>query len=208
MNDVTPERFNRIKMTTNELAESLGVSPTTITRAVKKLDAVLQPVEVNSQGGMLFDVGQATLIKQEIQKHHNLQNRQIDNVSTELEENQTIANALLILERRNVELRARAENAERLNAILMHTTRLYTITEIAKELGMTSGAKLNEVLEQKGVQYKVNGTWVPTCKYSDLGYFEIKQQVHDDTGYVYYDRKVTQEGRKFILELFNKELPA
>lgn len=208
MNDVTPERFNRIKMTTNELAESLGVSPTTITRAVKKLDAVLQPVEVNSQGGMLFDMGQATLIKQEIQKHHNLQNRQIDNVSTELEENQTIANALLILERRNVELRARAENAERLNAILMHTTRLYTITEIAKELGMTSGAKLNEVLEQKGVQYKVNGTWVPTCKYSDLGYFEIKQQVHDDTGYVYYDRKVTQEGRKFILELFNKELPA
>jgi len=208
MNDVIPERFNRIKMTTNELAESLGVSPTTITRAVKKLDAVLQPVEVNSQGGMLFDVGQATLIKQEIQKHHNLQNRQIDNVSTELEENQTIANALLILERRNVELRARAENAERLNAILMHTTRLYTITEIAKELGMTSGAKLNEVLEQKGVQYKVNGTWVPTCKYSDLGYFEIKQQVHDDTGYVYYDRKVTQEGRKFILELFNKELPA
>lgn len=208
MNEVTPERFNRIKMTTNELAESLGVSPTTITRAVKKLDAVLQPVEVNSQGGMLFDVGQATLIKQEIQKHHNLQNRQIDNVSTELEENQTIANALLILERRNVELRARAENAERLNAILMHTTRLYTITEIAKELGMTSGAKLNEVLEQKGVQYKVNGTWVPTCKYSDLGYFEIKQQVHDDTGYVYYDRKVTQEGRKFILELFNKELPA
>lgn len=206
MNDVTPERFNRIKMTTNELAESLGVSPTTITRAVKKLDAVLQPVEVNSQGGMLFDVGQATLIKQEIQKHHNLQNRQIDNVSTELEENQTIANALLILERRNVELRARAENAERLNAILMHTTRLYTITEIAKELGMTSGAKLNEVLEQKGVQYKVNGTWVPTCKYSDLGYFEIKQQVHDDTGYVYYDRKVTQEGRKFILELFNKEI--
>lgn len=208
MNDVTPERFNRIKMTTNELAESLGVSPTTITRAVKKLDAVLQPVEVNSQGGMLFDMRQATLIKQEIQKHHNLQNRQIDNVSTELEENQTIANALLILERRNVELRARAENAERLNAILMHTTRLYTITEIAKELGMTSGAKLNEVLEQKGVQYKVNGTWVPTCKYSDLGYFEIKQQVHDDTGYVYYDRKVTQEGRKFILQLFNKELPA
>lgn len=28
----------------------------------------------------------------------------------------------------------------------------------------------------------------------------IKQQVHDN-GYVYYDRKVTQEGREFILKL-------
>lgn len=191
-------------MTTRELAETLDVDGTTITRAVEKLglDAELHPVLRNSQGGYMFDQEQATLIKQEIQKHHNLASRKIDDVSTELEENQAIANALMILERRNAQLRARAEEAESLNRMLMHSSRLYTVTEIAKELGMTSGAKLNEALEKKGVQYKVNGTWVPTCKYSNLGYFEIKQQVHDETGYVYYDRKVTQEGRAFIIKLF------
>lgn len=126
---------------------------------------------------------------------------QVVAAQTMLEENQTIANALMILQRRSEEYRIRAERAEHTNAILMHTTRLYTMTEIAKEIGMKSANELNKVLEDKGIQYKVNGTWVPTTKYSTRGFFEIKQEVHDDTGYVYYDRKVTQEGRRFIIEL-------
>ena len=192
-------------VTVKDLAEVLGVSERTVrdTASVKGLEGSFHTLQTNGgkQSLRVFNEEEATIIKREIQKHHNLASRRIDTVTTELEENQMIAQALTILQRRNNELQARCEAAESLNQRLMHSSRLYTITEIAKELGLTSGAKLNEILEKKGVQYKVNGTWVPTCKYSDCGYFEIKQQVHDDTGYVYYDRKVTQEGRKFILEL-------
>ena len=203
MNDLCKDDNKTV--TTKELAEILGVDESTVTKTVNRLNETSDVLPKFSQGQTpRYTEEQTTIIKQEIQKHHNLANRQIDIVSTELEENLMIAKAFTILQRRNSELQARCEAAERLNNQMMHSSHLYTITEIAKELGLTSGAKLNEILEKKGVQYKVNGTWVHTCKYSERGYFEIKQQVHDDTGYVYYDRKVTQEGRRFILELMSR----
>ena len=70
-------------VTTKELAQMLGVEVTAIKRAVQKLGAVLHRVERNNQGGYLFTEKQATIIKQEIQKHHNLATRRIDTVSTE-----------------------------------------------------------------------------------------------------------------------------
>lgn len=197
-------------MTTQQLADVLGVDSSTITRAVNKLDAVLQPVMRNSQGGYLFNEEQATLIKKEIQGHHNLATRQIDSVSTEAEENALIIQAMGILKRRTTELEeklrletARADTYEAKNKLLMHSLKLYTVTEIAKELGYSSAEKLNKILEERGIQFKVNGTWVPSAKYSGCGYFEIKQEVHDN-GFVYYDRKVTQEGREFIINLLSK----
>lgn len=198
-------------ISSKELAEVLDVSKDTINSTVQKLelDGVLRRDDIcrNNYGGYMFDESQAIAIKTEIAKHHNLASRKVDLVTSELEENQMIAQALSILTRRSDELRRqlevqteRAEHFERENKLLMHTTRLYTVTEIAKELGYPSAIELNKVLEDKGIQYKVNGTWVPTAKFSSCGYFEIKQEVHDN-GFVYYDRKVTQEGRSFILKL-------
>lgn len=85
-------------------------------------------------------------------------------------------------------------------AVLTHVNKLYTSTEIAKELGMTSAKALNQILAEKKIQYKVNNTWVLTAKYSNLGYESIKQNVLDN-GKVVYDRKFTQEGRDFIIDL-------
>jgi len=90
---------------------------------------------------------------------------------------------------------------ERKNNILMHTKKLYTATEIAKELGMKSAIALNKKLSDMGIQYKVNKTWVFYSKYSDLGYESIKQDILDN-GTVAYSRKFTQDGRDFILSLF------
>ncbi len=84
--------------------------------------------------------------------------------------------------------------------VLTHVNKLYTSTEIAKELGMTSAKALNQILAEKKIQYKVNNTWVLTAKYSNLGYESIKQNVLDN-GKVIYDRKFTQEGRDFIIGL-------
>ena len=105
-----------------------------------------------------------------------------------------------LLTRLKGERAARVE-AERKNAILMHVNKTYTVTEIAKELGLRSVTQLNKILAEKKIQYSVNGTWVMYSKYSDLGYEEIKQEVLD-SGKVIYHRRITQMGREFILSLF------
>ena len=99
------------------------------------------------------------------------------------------------------EERAKRIEVEKTNTILMHVTKNYTSTEIAKELGLKSATELNKILSEKKVQYKQNETWVMYSKYADKGYTDIKQQVLDN-GKVVYDRKWTQIGRKFLLELF------
>jgi len=99
------------------------------------------------------------------------------------------------------EERAARVEAERKNAILTHVNKTYTVTEIAKELGLKSAIALNKILADKKIQYQVNGTWVMYSNYSDLGYEEIKQEVLD-SGKVIYHRKITQLGREFILNLF------
>lgn len=100
------------------------------------------------------------------------------------------------------EERAARVEAEKTNAILMHVNKTYTMTEIAKEIGLKSAVELNKILSEKKIQYKVNGTWVMYSDYSNCGYEEIKQEVLDN-GHVIYHRKITQLGRKFILGLFD-----
>ena len=100
------------------------------------------------------------------------------------------------------EERAARVEAEKTNAILMHVNKTYTMTEIAKEIGLKSAVELNKILSEKKIQYKVNGTWVMYSDYSNCGYEEIKQEVLDN-GRVIYHRKITQLGRKFILGLFD-----
>ena len=114
MNEIATKKT----VTTRELAETLGVDRTTVTKTVKRLEQggeVLHHHTTDEFNNTIwwYDEQQATIIKQEIQKHHNLATRQIDIVSTELEENQTIANAMMILQRRSEELKRRAEIAEK-----------------------------------------------------------------------------------------------
>lgn len=96
------------------------------------------------------------------------------------------------------EERAARVKAEQTNAILMHVNKTYTVTEIAKELGLRSAIELNKILGKMRIQYKINGTWVMYSDYSNLGYEEIKQEVLDN-GKVIYHRRITQLGREFII---------
>lgn len=99
------------------------------------------------------------------------------------------------------EEKAKRVEAERKVSVLMHTNKLYTATEIAKELGMKSAIMLNKDLHDKRVQYQSNGTWVLYSDYANMGYVSIKQNVLDN-GRVVYDRKWTQDGRTFLLDLY------
>lgn len=100
----------------------------------------------------------------------------------------------------------REEQAKRLEAEtqrnrLMHQNKLYTTTEIAKEIGFKSASELNKKLHEMGVQFKLNNTWVLYARYSDCGYTSIKQ-TELENGKVIYDRKWTGTGRDFLINLF------
>lgn len=99
------------------------------------------------------------------------------------------------------EERAARLEAEKQRDKLLHQNKLYTTSEIAKELGLSSATKLNNLLSEKKIQYKQNKTWLLYSKYSELGLVSIKQEVLDN-GKIIYDRKWTGKGRDFILNLF------
>lgn len=99
------------------------------------------------------------------------------------------------------EERAARLEAEKQRDKLVHQNKLYTTSEVAKELGLSSATKLNNLLSEKKIQYKQNKTWLLYSKYSELGLVSIKQDVLDN-GKIIYDRKWTGKGRDFILNLF------
>lgn len=99
------------------------------------------------------------------------------------------------------EERAARLEAEKQRDKLVHQNKLYTTSEIAKELGLSSATKLNNLLAEKKIQYKQNKTWLLYSKYSEQGLVSIKQDVLDN-GKIIYDRKWTGKGRDFILNLF------
>lgn len=123
-----------------------------------------------------------------------------DNVIDEILNNPDFG--IELLTKLKQERQARVE-AERKNAILTHVNKTYTMTEIAKELNLKSAIQLNKLLADRKIQYNVNGTWVLYSPYSSMGYEEIKQEILD-SGKVIYHRRITQLGRKFILQLFNE----
>lgn len=96
------------------------------------------------------------------------------------------------------EEREAKEQAYKTIDMLTHTGKLYTTTEIAKELGYKSARVLNKKLSDEKIQFKQNNTWVLYSKYAGQGYVSIKQDLKED-GRIIYNRKWTGKGREFIL---------
>ncbi len=203
---------NGVKMTSLELAEITGKNHADVLRDIrdeieklgeKGLSIFAESSYINSQnkkqpmfefskkGAMQIALRYSAEIRfKVIEKLEELENKN----SPALPQNYLEAlKALVVSEEKRIE-------AEKTNAILMHVNKNYTVTEIAKELNLKSATQLNKILADKKIQYKSNGTWVLYSKYSNLGYFDIKQEVLE-TGKVIYHRKVTQLGRKFIIDL-------
>lgn len=96
-----------------------------------------------------------------------------------------------------IEAKEAKENVER----LIHNSKTYTTTELSKELGFRSAIELNKALENMGVQFKQNGTWLLYAKYAENNYTSTKQIVLD-SGRITYDRRWTGKGRDFVVSLF------
>ncbi|MGL5963345.1 MAG: BRO family protein [Fusobacteriaceae bacterium] len=101
------------------------------------------------------------------------------------------------------EEKANRIKVEQEKAQLLHSNKLYTSTELAKECNFKSAIQLNEYLHSKKIQFKQSGTWVLYSDYSNRGWTSIKQTVLD-SGKIVYDRKWTGMGREAILNLINK----
>ena len=204
MNEVSIESYVSVKA----LAEILDVSEATIKRAVEKVRSLLGGVETNSQGGYLLNEEQATIVKNEIAKHHNLQSRQIDSVSTELEENQIIASAMAILQARNEELKRQNEKllpAANFAYQLCSSKDTIEIGECAKVLNKNIGRnRLFEFLRNNNVLQSNN---IPYQKYIDAGYFRViesKYVTPNGETKISLKTVVFQKGVAYINKLLSK----
>ena len=177
-------------MTIAEVADVLGVEPQTIRHHVRNLFPEIAKQGVQTKLNEFHVV--------EIKKKM-VPTESVKNAVTDSEMSMRIAEDLLWLKAKIVEYDKKV-------TLLMHTTKTYSATELAKELGMSSAQELNQKLYELGIQYKTNNTWVLYSKYAELGYTEIKQFIHDN-GAVCYDRKFTQKGREFVLTVFEQNEP-
>lgn len=196
-------------VSTRALAEILGVDVRTVQRASNILDpsTVLSQV-VNGGTTKMFTEEQATLIKKEIQKHHNLSRRQIDSVSTKTEEDQLIVTAINILQRRVAEAEKEAEKlkpAAEFAYQICSSKDAIDIGNCAKVLNRNIGRNnLFEFLRNKKVLQQDN---IPYQKYIDSGYFrviETKYTIPSGETKINLKTVVLQKGVAYINKLLRE----
>ena len=185
------------KMSVKEVADAIGYESETLRKKVKELF----PEIVENGKPTMLNEKQVFILKNNLFPRTPALKSGVENAITDIEKQETIMLAFQYLKEGYETMKTRAIEAERKNAVLMHVRKTYTAGEIAKELGLRSAQELNQFLCDAKIQYKQNGTWLPCADYSDMGYFEIKQQELDN-GTVIYDRKITQTGREFIINFF------
>lgn len=207
-------------MTTKELAQVLGVEKRTINETAQRLlsGKVLSHLKTKTvKGGetWIFTEEQATLIKQEIQKHHNLSTRQIDSVSTDYEMELMTQKVLTYHIQKANEYKVRAEQAEAkvielqpkvefADKVLSSET-LLTMSAVCKVLGLKYGCiTLYKHLVKLGV---LNQNHIPYQEYISRGYFKVCEgEVEDsyENVHVTLTTKVYQKGVNFIMKLLQK----
>lgn len=173
-------------VTTRELADVLGVDVTTVRKTVNRLEQggeVLHYLTKDKYGNdcFIYTEEQATVIKQEIQKHHNLASRQIDNVSTDTEMMMNIQRDFAWLVQKNKELQAKADSFDRIG----NSNGWKTVTEVASLFGY--GEKtFFAMLRGLGIFYYVNNCGskvnMPKREYIERGYFKTVEQPFEING--------------------------
>lgn len=90
---------------------------------------------------------------------------------------------------------------------ILQSKSLVTITQIAKDYGL-SGRRMNQILKDLKIQYKVGGQWVLYSKYQNNGYVHsrtIDITRTDGRPDVTMQTEWTQKGRLFLYEELKKQ---
>lgn len=106
-------------------------------------------------------------------------------------------------------LAKRFEDAQKKSVYLdavTHSGNLYTATVMSKELGFRSVTQFNQELHARGIQFKQGDHWVLYAPYQGKGYTVIKSDCGEKNGagYMSTTMKWTEEGRKFLHNLFQR----
>ena len=200
---VTEEKL----VTTKELASILGVSERTIKDAAKNkgVESTLIPLKTNGgiQKVIHYNEKQATIIKQEIQKHHNLASRQIDNVSTDYEMELMTQKVLEYHIQKANEYKQRAEIAEGVIKRISEAKGCFSMNNTAKALKLPYG---NKTLFQKLKQMNIlNADNSPRQRHINAGHFKVIVKEIPNVG----NKAVTVttgKGLVFLAKLFNTEI--
>ena len=146
-------------------------------------------------------------------------------VTTVSNDDEAIAYAMTVLDRRLEAAKAEKEQLEQQNQLqseqlklaapkvqyvndVLQSVNTYTSTQMAKELSMREAEQLHKVLKEKGIMFKQSGQWMLTAKYSEKGY--TKPRTHnyiDDYGNPRTNTITvwTERGRAFLHHLFSKQ---
>lgn len=189
------DEIGKKTVTTKELAEVLCVDVKTVNNTVERLGGLLGTTFQKSYGGRptkVFNEEQATLIKQEIQKHHNLSSRKIDDVSTDYEMEIMTQKVIAYHIQKANEYKQRAEIAEKQlleqkpmvdgyqTFLASHSS--FTMQKASAMLKDGNGVSpygrnnLIKKLKLDGI-FMSNG--LPYRDFIDRGYFEVRTSVHN-----------------------------
>lgn len=180
---IATDTLKNSAMTTKELAEVLGVDISTVTKTVNRLNSTSEILPKFKQGQTpRYTEKQATLIKQEIQKHHNLASRQIDETTSEYEMELLTQKVLAYHIQKANKYKSRAEIAEHQLVEQQPKVEFYDdvtgskdtidMKEVAKILNIKNVGrnKLFEILRNRNILDRNNQ---PYQKYVDAGYFRV-----------------------------------
>lgn len=182
-------------MSIKEVADILGKDNSTIRKIGKKLF----PAVFRNGVKTVFNERQVTVIKMQLGKNSELP-------KTDLEKELIVMQAIQIQAERVNSLKCSLQEAEGKIEMLIHDSRTYTTTEIAKELGFKSAIAFNKFLFERRICFKDGrGVWVLYSKYADKGYQEIKQkEVNEDK--IVYTSQWTGAGRAWLLSQFSQRI--
>lgn len=121
----------------------------------------------------------------------------------QVEENERLETEKLMLQQQVAEFEPKASYVDQ----ILQSVNSVTTTQIAKDYGL-SGRRLNVLLHESGVQYKLHGQWLLYAKYQSEGYTKSKSvEYFDGAGnrHVKMNTQWTQKGRLFIHELLARQ---
>ncbi len=145
-------------------------------------------------------------------------------VATVSNDDEAIAYAMQVLNRRLEESRAEKERLEQQNQLQSEQLRLsapkvqyvdnvlqsvntYTSTQMAKELSMREAEQLHKALKEKGIMFKQSGQWLLTAKYSEKDYTKSRTSTFTRSDGSQGTSTITvwtERGRAFLHNLFGK----
>lgn len=91
---------------------------------------------------------------------------------------------------------------------VLQSTSTYTLTQVAKDLGLRSVMVLTDFCRQHHILYRQSDQWLPTANYSARGFFSTRTAKYvksDNTIGTSISTVVTEKGRVFLRKLYEQK---